>query len=279
MPAGLVVAAGFVLKRLQRQSGIARRCSPATKGDRRRAAVAGRAWQTRLVVHCHLGGRCNQRHTLSAIWSVGRLPSHSSTPSCTLCLPGAMRLCTACTSTGGSMPCNWSRSTTTAPCGVSRHRLRLPREGCGPPASSRVLWPCHDCAHHRAMQCSGGGRPWRSRAISSTILSREHSLCSPPWLGGYDIRCTCHHGGTGRRATSATPWTPRRRGACHLSSQGEQRRAVPLLLCNFLKTKTEGKTLRAGTGFAFSWREDRTHVAPRWRRRETCNHQVREEGS
>ena len=76
---------------------------PATKGDRRRAAVVGRAWQTGLVVHCHFGGRCNQCRSLSAIWSVGRLPSPSSTPACTSYLPGAMRLCTACTSTGGSM--------------------------------------------------------------------------------------------------------------------------------------------------------------------------------
>ena len=76
---------------------------PATQGDRRRAAVVGRALQTRLVVHCYFGGRCNQCRTLSAIWSVGRLPSPSSTLSCTSYLPGAMRLCTACTSTGGSM--------------------------------------------------------------------------------------------------------------------------------------------------------------------------------
>ena len=76
---------------------------PATQGDRRRAAVVGRAFQTRLVVHCYFGGRCNQCRTLSAIWSVGRLLSPSSTLSCTSYLPGAMRLCTACTSTGGSM--------------------------------------------------------------------------------------------------------------------------------------------------------------------------------
>ena len=43
--------------------------------------------------------------------------------------------------------------------------------------------------------------------------------------------------------------------------RAEQRRAVPLLLCNLLKTKAEEKTLPAGIGFAFSWSGDRTQVA------------------
>jgi hypothetical protein len=101
-----------------------------------------------------------------------------------------------------------------------------------------------------------------------------------PWRGGCDVSCPCNRGGTGRRAWYALPCPPRRRVSCHLSSQGEERRAVPLFLCNLLKTKAEGKTLPAGIGFALSWSGARTHVAPtHCGRRETCNHQVREEGS
>jgi hypothetical protein len=83
------------------------------------------------------------------------------------------------------------------------------------------------------------------------------------WRGGCDVGCTCHQSGTGRLARCATSCPPRRRGACHLPSQGEQCRAEPLVRCNLLKIKPEEQTRPAGIDFAFSWSGNRTKVAPR----------------
>jgi hypothetical protein len=61
---------------------------------------------------------------------------------------------------------------------------------------------------------------------------------------------------------------------------GGQHRAEALFLYNLLRTKAEAKILPAGMGFALSWRGDRTQVVlTRRQRRETCNHNIREEGS
>jgi hypothetical protein len=64
--------AGFWLRALssrgcrakEAQHGAAR---PATKGDRRCAAVAGRAWHSRPGGQCDSGSRCNQRRILPAM--------------------------------------------------------------------------------------------------------------------------------------------------------------------------------------------------------------------
>jgi hypothetical protein len=65
IPGGRAYSEGLFLKRLQSKGGTARRCSPATEGDRRHAAVVGRARPPRPVVRCNSGCRGNQRRTLA----------------------------------------------------------------------------------------------------------------------------------------------------------------------------------------------------------------------
>src|SRR5262245_31214596 len=73
IPAGDVFSKGFFIKRLQRNRDAARRYPPATKGDRRGAAVMGRARYTRPTVQCHAGCRCNKRRTLPVMGEEGVL--------------------------------------------------------------------------------------------------------------------------------------------------------------------------------------------------------------
>ena len=105
--------------------------------------------------------------------------------------------------------------------------------------------------HPRPLQRSTGGQ------ATATAVVRRHrhprrKRVRAPCLGGCDVGCTCHRGGSGLRACSAAPYPSWWQVACHLLSQGAQRRAEPLVLCNLLRYKPLEHTLQAGIEFAFS---------------------------
>jgi hypothetical protein len=143
--------------------------------------------------------------------------------------------------------------------------LRLPWCGAAgmrpcPPAPHPLPMAADRGGNAIARACSGcgtsGGGPSPSR--SHRPGTAQYLPDVSPWRGGCDVSCPCNHGGTRRRVWSATPWTPLQRVACHLASQGEQRRAVPLFLCNVLKTKAKGKNPAGWHRFCpfLEWRPD-----------------------
>jgi len=97
--------------------------------------------------------------------------------------------------------------------------------------------------------------PWPGRAhLTQVTLARlpQAQTTVLTQQVGCDVGCTCHRSGTGRRACLATLYPLWRRSACHLLSQGGQRRAGLLCLCNLLRTNPEAQTRPTGIGFAFS---------------------------